>query len=52
MEILIYYPKTQKTKIIPAEQIEVGPGGITVMNRGSIEFFGFSSDYQITILAN
>lgn len=54
MKILIYYPKTQKTEIISAETVEIGPGGLTFLNPKSKEnpigFIGFCSAYQISIV--
>lgn len=50
MKILIYYRKTQKSKLIECERVEAGPGGITWFSRGDIGFVGYDTEnYDITI---
>ena len=49
MTILLYYPKTQSTKVIAADLINIGKGGISWQSKSSHGFIGFCDDYEITV---
>lgn len=50
MQILIYYPKTQKTQAINVIYIDIGVGGLSWVSKDSCGFVGFCPDYIISIV--
>ena len=50
MTIIIYYRKTQQSKLIKADHVEIGRNGIIWSNRGESGYMSFDyENYDITI---